>query len=41
VKFGVFQRAQAIGDLSALQAKDRCVLWVDLDEPDPEILLID
>ncbi|HOQ68388.1 MAG TPA: bifunctional transaldolase/phosoglucose isomerase [Anaerolineaceae bacterium] len=41
VKFGVFQRAQAIGDLSALQAKDRCALWVDLDEPDPEILLME
>jgi len=39
VKFGVMQRAQAIGDLQALQAKGRRVLWIDLDEPDPAILL--
>lgn len=39
LSFGVMQRAQAIGDLQALQAKNRRVLWVDLDEPDPAILL--
>ncbi len=41
VSFGVMQRAQAIGDLQALQANGRKVLWVDLDEPDPKILLQD
>ena len=39
VSFGVFQRAQAIGDLHALQAKNRKVLWIDLSEPDVRILL--
>ncbi|HOW92681.1 MAG TPA: hypothetical protein PK883_10225, partial [Anaerolineaceae bacterium] len=39
VSFGVFQRAQAIGDLHALQAKNRKVLWIDLTEPDVRILL--
>ncbi len=39
VSFGVFQRAQAIGDLRALQAKNRQVLWIDLSEPDVHILL--
>ena len=39
VSFGVFQRAQAIGDLHALQAKYREVLWIDLSEPDVRILL--
>lgn len=36
--FGVFQRAQAIGDLRALEARDRKVLWLDLTEPDLNIL---
>jgi hypothetical protein len=39
VTFSVFQRAQAIGDLQALEAKDRSVIWFDLAEPDPSILL--
>lgn len=39
VSFGVFQRAQAIGNLQALQAKKRQVLWIDLSEPDVSILL--
>lgn len=39
VNFGVFQRAQAIGDLQALEAKDRTVIWLDLSEPDAGILL--
>lgn len=38
IRFGVFQRAQAIGDLRALEAKDRKVLWLDLTEPDLKIL---
>lgn len=41
VGFGVFQRAQAIGDLQALQAKGRRVLWLDLSAPDANILLKD
>jgi len=41
VTFGVMQRAQAIGDLQALQAKGRNVLWIDLEEPDAKILLED
>jgi transaldolase/glucose-6-phosphate isomerase len=39
VNFGVFQRAQAIGDLQALEAKDRKVIWIDLAEPEAKILL--
>ncbi len=39
VSFGVFQRAQAIGDLQALQAKNREVIWIDLSDPDVRILL--
>ncbi len=38
ISFGVFQRAQAIGDLRALEAKGRKVLWLDLAEPDVNIL---
>ena len=38
INFGVFQRAQAIGDLQALQAKARKVLWIDLATPDVNIL---
>lgn len=38
LSFGVMQRAQAIGDMQALKAKQRSVLWVDLDEPNPAIL---
>lgn len=41
VTFGVMQRAQAIGDLQALIAKDRQVLWIDLEQPDAKILLTD
>jgi hypothetical protein len=39
VNFGVFQRAQAIGDLQALEVKDRKVIWIDLAEPEAKILL--
>jgi len=38
VNFGVFQRAQAIGDLQALEAKGRQVVWLDLAKPDVNIL---
>lgn len=41
VSFGVMQRAQAIGDLQALQAKGRNVLWIDLNKPDARLLLED
>ncbi len=39
ITFGTMQRAQALGDLQALEAKDRRVLWIDLAEPDLSILL--
>ena len=39
ISFGTMQRAQAIGDLHALEAKDRRVLWIDLPEPDPSIVM--
>ncbi len=39
ISFGTMQRAQALGDLQALEAKGRRVLWIDLDEPDPALLL--
>jgi len=39
ISFGVMQRAQAIGDLQALQAKARKVLWIDLNAPDVSLLL--
>lgn len=39
ITFGTMQRAQALGDLQALEAKGRRVLWIDLDEPDPRLLL--
>lgn len=39
VSFGVFQRAQAIGDLQALQAKGRNVIWLDLATPEAINLL--
>lgn len=38
VSFGVFQRAQAIGDLQALLAKGRNVVWLDLAKPDINII---
>ena len=38
ISFGTMQRAQAIGDLHALEAKERRVLWIDLVEPDPAFL---
>lgn len=38
ISFGTMQRAQAIGDLHALEAKERRVLWIDLVEPDPSLL---
>lgn len=39
VSFGTLQQAQALGDLQALEAKGRRVLWIDLAEPDPNLLL--
>ena len=39
ISFGTMQRAQAIGDLHALEAKGRRVLWIDLPEPDPSIVM--
>jgi transaldolase/glucose-6-phosphate isomerase len=39
ISFGVMQRAQAIGDLQALQGKARNVLWIDLSAPDVSLLL--
>lgn len=39
VTFGTMQRAQALGDLQALEAKARRVLWIDLNIPDPCPLL--
>ncbi len=38
VTFGVMQRAQAIGDLHALESKGRRLIWIDLHEPDPDLL---
>ena len=35
MSFGVMQRAQALGDLEALEAKGRKVIWLDL--PDLEL----
>ena len=35
ISFGNLQRAQALGDLQALEAKNRRVLWIDLLRPDP------
>lgn len=39
VTFGIMQRAQALGDLQALEAKGRRVLWIDLCDTDLRILL--
>lgn len=41
ISFGIMQRAQALGDLQALEAKGRRVLWIDLAEPDAALLLKD
>lgn len=38
VKFGIFQRAQAIGDRQALEIKNRNVIWLDLAEPDANLI---
>ncbi len=34
ITFGIMQRAQALGDVQALEAKGRRVLWIDLKEPE-------
>lgn len=39
ISFGIMQRAQALGDLQALEAKGRRVLWIDLAQPDASLLL--
>jgi transaldolase/glucose-6-phosphate isomerase len=39
ISFGNMQRAQALGDLQALEAKNRRVLWIDLTKPDPGLLM--
>lgn len=39
ITFGIMQRAQALGDVQALEAKSRRILWIDLKESDPRLLL--